>query len=521
MKKLLFGLAVLMAFISCGRQIVSEELVEADSLIAAEKNDSAYQLLSGIDERKLVNDEDKAHYYLLMTRACILTGNTVPHDSCLNRSISYYKQQKDYYQLADAYYYKAYSLFQRQDISEAMLLLKEAEKQSVSSQDIKQQFKIAELIAHLNNTVGNNNLFLKYARHSLKLAELLNDNNRQAYSLLKISHAFRVEGQNDSANYYTLKIIPLLDDVTQKDRAYFLTDIGYAFKYSDPEKAKEYFSKALEQQEYTHTLAHLADIYNKEGNRDEAYRLWKRALAVNDGAPKQIVMYNILEYDIQHGKTDDVLAKVNDIIDSFDSIRTNLRNDTLKDMQLRFDHEVEKYELDRKLDRSIIAIVALIALVIVIVSYVIIKRHKHRLFLAKTQIQIDNYTAQIHRLEESGNDVKEEVDQLKAKINEMAASGTYRVNRGMLLYNEIKNDGNMVEWSKDDYEMFINYYDAVDHSTVKILRDCHKNITPRNLSFLLLYEMGKNDDDIRRIMALSPEGLRSMRFRVKHDNDKK
>lgn len=232
-------------------------------------------------------------------------------------------------------------------------------------------------------------------------------------------------------------------------------------------------------------------------------------------------MYNILEYDIQHGKTDDVLAKVNDIIDSFDSIRTNLRNDTLKDMQLRFDHEVEKYELDRKLDRSIIAIVALIALVIVIVSYVIIKRHKHRLFLAKTQIQIDNYMAQIHRLEESGNDVKEEVDQLKAKINEMAASGTYRVNRGMLLYNEIKNDGNMVEWSKDDYGMFINYYDAIDHSTVKILRDCHKNITPRNLSFLLLYEMGKNDDDIRRIMALSPEGLRSMRFRVKHDNDKK
>lgn len=244
-------------------------------------------------------------------------------------------------------------------------------------------------------------------------------------------------------------------------------------------------------------------------------------MAVNDGAPKQIVIYNILEYDIQHGKSDDVLAKVSDIIDSFDSIRTKLKNDTLKDMQLRFDHEVEKYELDRKLDRSIIAIVALIAMVIVIVSYVVIKRHKHRLFLAKTQIQIDNYMAQIHRLEESDNDVKEEVNQLKAKINELAESGTYRVNRGMLLYNQIKNEGNMLEWSKDDYGMFINYYDAIDHSTVKKLRDCHKNITPRNLSFLLLYEMGKNDDDIRRIMALSPEGLRSIRYRVKHDKGKK
>lgn len=243
MKKLLLGLAVLMAFISCGRQIVSEELVEADSLIAAEKNDSAYQLLSGIDERNLVNDEDKAHYYLLMTQACILTGNTVPNDSCIDLAISYYEQKRDHQRLADTYYYKAYKHFYQQDYPTAMLLLKEAEKHSVSSQDIKQQFKIAELIAHLNNSVGNNNLFLKYARHSLKLAELLNDNNRQAYSLLKISHAFRVGGQNDSANYYTLKIIPLLDDVTQKDRAYFLTDIGYALNIPIQKRPRSIFQK--------------------------------------------------------------------------------------------------------------------------------------------------------------------------------------------------------------------------------------------------------------------------------------
>ena len=77
----------------------------------------------------------------------------------------------------------------------------------------------------------------------------------------------------------------------------------------------------------------------------------------------------------------------------------------------------------------------------------------------------------------------------------------------------------MVEWDKEDYDMFIDYCDAIDHTTVRQIRKEHRKITPRNLTFLLLYEMGKNDEDIRRIMALSPEGLRSMRFRINHDSD--
>lgn len=521
MKKLVFGLAILSFLVGCGRQMVTEELVEIDSLLAAEKNDSAYMLLSGIKERYLVNDEDRAHYYLLMTRASILTGNTVPPDSYIDYAISFYEQKKDCWRLADAYYYKAYNRFCQQNIPTAMSLLKEAEILSAKSLDIRQQFKTAELIARLNDIVGNNNLFQKYAHQSLRFAELLKDRNRQAYSLLCLSHAFRKGGENDSANYYILKTIPFLNDIRKEDYAYFLTDIGYAYKYSNPEKAKVYFSKALEHQEYTHTLAHLADIYNKEGKRDEAYRLWKRALTINDGTSKQIVMYNILEYDIQQGNTEDVLEKVNDIIDSSDSVRMQLANDTLKDLQLRFDYEVEKHELDRKLDLSIIVIVILIALVTATLSYVVYKRHKFKLFLTRTQIQIDNYTAQIHQLEESGDDVKEEICNLKNKIKELTEIGVLRMNRGILLYNQIKDGGTMVEWEKEDYDMFIDYCDAIDHTTVRQIRKEHRKITPRNLTFLLLYEMGKNDEDIRRIMALSPEGLRSMRFRVKHNKDKK
>ena len=519
MKKVLLSLVILTMFVACGKQMVSEKLAQADSLIVAEKNDSAYMLLSGIKESHLATDEDRAHYYLLMTRASTLTGNTVPPDSCIDYAISYYEQKKDCWRLADAYYYKAYKFYSQQDFPTSLLLLKEAEKQTANTQDIKQQYKITELIARLNDVVGNNNLFKKYARLSLRLAESLKDNNRQAYSLQSLAYAFRNENQNDSANYYTLKTIPFLNDIRKEDHAYFLTDIGYTYKYSEPEKAKEYFSKALEQREYTHTLAHLADIYNKEGNRDEAYRLWKRALTLNDGAPKDVIICNLLEYDIQRGNTDDVVEKVNDIIDSNDSVLNKLKNDTLKDLQLRFDHEVEKHELDLKLNRSLWAITGLIALVIAIVIYVFFKRYQQRLLWTQTQIQIDNYTTQIRRYEESGADVKEKIEELQAKIDAIMEDKSQKLNRGLKLYNDVNNNESMIRWSKEDYDMFIDYFDVINHPIVKKHRKEHKKLTPRTLTFLLLCSMGKSDEYIRQIMALSPEGLRSMRFRVNHDSN--
>lgn len=130
-------------------------------------------------------------------------------------------------------------------------------------------------------------------------------------------------------------------------------------------------SRILRSQFVLRALVRLNNIYNKEGNRDEAYQLWKRALITNDNAPKDVVVCNLLEYDIQHGNTDNVLEKVNEIMNIKDSIQDKLKNDTLKDLQLRFDHEVEKLELDRKLDRSLWAIACLTALVIAFIIYVL------------------------------------------------------------------------------------------------------------------------------------------------------
>ena len=519
MKKVLLCLVILTMFVGCGKQMASEKLAQADSLIAAEKNDSAYMLLSGIKESHLATDEDRAHYYLLMTRASILTGNTVPPDSCINYAISYYEQGKDYSNLADAYFYKGYLSLRKDSLPETMFLFKIAEKHAKLSEDLLQQYKIAEAISYINGIGGKYNLQIKYAFLSLKLASILKDKNRIAYSLGRISDSYLHLEMKDSADHYAKKIIPYIDDIRKEDLPYFLTIIGNAYKNTDTTKAKWYYKKALSYQELPSTTEGLADIYYEEGNQEEAYRLWKRALSICDMSSKDNIIYNILEYDILHGNTDNVLEKVNEIMDIKDSIQDKLENDTLKDLQLRFDHEVEKHELDQKLNRSLWAIAGLIALVMAIVIYVLFKRYQQRLLWTQTQIQIDNYTTQIRRYEESGADVKEIIEELQAKINAIMEDKSQKLNRGLKLYNDVNNNESMIRWSKEDYDMFIDYFDVINHPIVKKHRKEHEKLTPRTLTFLLLCSMGKSDEDIRQIMALSPEGLRSMRFRVNHNSN--
>lgn len=93
------------------------------------------------------------------------------------------------------------------------------------------------------------------------------------------------------------------------------------------------------------------------------------------------------------------------------------------------------------------------------------------------------------------------------------------MNRGLKLYNDIVNNESMIRWSKEDYELFIDYFDVINHPIVKKLRKEHNKLTPRTLAFLLLCSMGKSEEDIRQIMVLSPEGLRSIRYRLNHESD--
>ena len=75
-------------------------------------------------------------------------------------------------------------------------------------------------------------------------------------------------------------------------------------------------------------------------------------------------------------------------------------------------------------------------------------------------------------------------------------------------------------WSNDDYKSFIDYYKAIDFAAFSRLQKKYAPNTPHTTFFLILYEMGMDDKDVRRIMGVTQEAIRSTRHRIQQNTKK-
>ena len=106
-KNVLIIITFLTVLAGCSRSNLSARLVEVDSLLSADLNDSAYQVIEAINEDELKTSEDRAYYQLLKTRTYILNSKSLTNDNIIDSAITYYQQHPNPERLANSYYYKA------------------------------------------------------------------------------------------------------------------------------------------------------------------------------------------------------------------------------------------------------------------------------------------------------------------------------------------------------------------------------------------------------------------------------
>jgi tetratricopeptide (TPR) repeat protein len=366
-----------------------------------------------------------------------------------------------------------------------------------------------------------------------------------AYSYNRISIAFANLNQYDSACIYIEKSIPYYKYINDSDKSAYLANIGLFYKDREPQKAKKYLEIALKYGEHPGVYEHLADIYYSEGEKEKAYELWKSALKTNGRYEKDNILYSILSYDIEKGRLDEVCKNIDQVIAIKDSMLYQLRNDTVKDMQLRFDHEVAMHEADRTLLKAQWIILGLISLLLLL-SYYTFSRKKREATLQKDhQMQLLAYTTEINKLKENrertlaqiaqlkaGKDkddekirlleedirnAEEEIQTLNTDIKDLLDDLSPKLKQGRMLYDQICEGAPIVGWTVKEEELFNNYFASVNYKTYDRLRKVKRasRLSTHNLFYLILKEIGKTDDEIRNIMGLSPEGLRSIRSRTK------
>lgn len=516
-KNLIILLLALLITSGCENKSVLNQIDEIESLTDQELFDSAYVKLSKINETALSNDHQKAHYYLLRTQLGYLTQHIDSTNMLDSLVIPYFLQNNDHENLANAYYYMGYSMAIKGIHAKAAYLFKKAEEQAVAAENNKLLYKVYESLSAINELTGNYKLELDYAKKALIIVQRVNNKKWTYDALYNMAIAYNRLGQKDSLLYYLNKVEPFLKYVPRYDLANALTSIAYLYKHTNPEKAKYYLEKSLLEAESSYALAHLSDIYMNEGKKDEAYLLRKKALTINDDNPKDIILHNLLEYDMEHGRTDSVCQYINEIIAIKDSMIDNLRNDTIKDLQLRFDHEVAMHKQEQTTSNWQKGLLTTILLITLLIAYIIIKRYREKIRMQDAQMQINDLMVQIRELKESEKDNSAAIQKLNDQIkNIMDKEGTL-LKQGKMLYDKIIDGEIIYHWRKKEYELFINYYKAIDYKTVNRLEKTKRKekLTPHKLMFLILNEMGYDKKEIIRILSISETSVNTLYFRTK------
>ena len=529
---------------ACDGTRVSEKLDQIDSLIAMEQIDSACMLLKEVAGASMIK-EDQAHYGLLATQLGYITNQPLPSDSLLDLALNCYNKVGNNQKLADTYHYKSYRSRINQDYPQAILYCKEAERFAMGTNDIRLQYKIYENLAYLNNLCDNDLLQVHYAKKALDLAQKVQNGNWIAFAYNIISIAYSSLGQQDSAFAYVERSIPYIKYVADTDKAAFLMNIGVLYKGRDNEKAKEYFEKSLTLSELPEAYEHLADVYFSEGRKEEAYKLWKKALTIDGRYEKDNLIHSIISYDLERGKLDEAIANLDRVISIKDSIINVLRNDTIKDLQLRFDHEVAMHEADKKLISSQRLLMGSAIILILMAFYIYFRKKREEARQREYQDQLYAYTTEIDQLtvskdaaiaqireletnkdknlqkishlEEEAKEAEKAIKKLNQSIKKLLNEEAPKLKEGKMLYDQIMEGKTALYWSHKEEECFNKYYAATHYQSYNRLRKVKRatKLSAHNLFYLILKDMGKSDDEVRRIMALSPEGLRSIRNRTK------
>ena len=515
--KLLYLLAVASFFCGCNRHVSSSDLSKIDSLVSAEKYDSAYHEVIRIKPIMINNEEDKAHYNLLLTQTSCLTGNPFPPDSLIDFSISYYEKTGNKVKLCDAYYYKAFHLINKRNYTEAVLFCKKAEKLANQINSSYHQMKVVSSIAYINEMCGNYDIQLLYARKALEYAMKMKKKNWMVSSYSRIGEAYQFIGNIDSAIVYADKVIENKKDINIEDLPYYLNCAGYAYIKRDPEKAKALFKESLSYKCLTKTLENLAYIYHKEGNEEEAYELWKQALLLGDDVPQDKILYNILHYNLTHHNIDDACKQLYSMVSIKDSLNNVLKDRTIQNIQQEYDEKVVQEKHEQVVLRWVVTALVLVVIILLLLGYIRYRRYKAKIKLAEQQMLINNYLNEIKRLEGQNVGNEQQIADLNKKVNDLLEQDSPRLYRGKMLYDQIMQNGTTIKWTQDDFKCFIDFYKASDFASYARIMRKHQDETTHNIFFLILQEIGKEDKDIRQILNISQEGIRSIRYRIRNN----
>ena len=473
----------------------------------------------------------RAMYNLISTHFNYLNYIKLENDSAIDFSISFFSKTGDINHLTDAWFYKAMTNYDRGNTAVTMEYLKKAEHVARELKDTVKLHKTIEKLSYVNSEEGEYEQTLLYDKENLKLCRTYGNNNWTAFALMNLSVIYNRMGYTDSSTYYKRASKPYLKYVPKHHQALFWANEAYSYILQKPEKAEKVFLQALNIRPIVASYFGLAEIYLNRGESDKAEIMFQKAYDMEKGDLKIEVMKRWAAMHEKTGQSERFKQDMYKITELQDSLYEVRAKNNILNIQHEYDYRIQLQKENHN-HQNMVILICVVAFVVGIVAFVIFvfinkdkkaKLANFRKQVAENQVLIEHYKNRMTELEEQSqneqDDAKKEyrqkeIDILNRKIKTLQKHQAEILHHGRNLYDGIKAGRTMSQWSKKDFEAFIEFYRIEDLAFIRRLEDEYDNLSAKNKAFEILLHEQYSQDEVQRIFGIGASTFRANKTRI-------
>lgn len=527
LKALLGIVALVLLGISCSESKVSERLhyIEAQLDRSSYVDDSLRNELDSIMTFGHLSDREKALGQILQFRFQLMRNENLD-GSLADQALEYYERHHDQRMLAWCHIARGvYLAYQLERYDESIQELKQAEELAVPLDDQVLKYHTCLYIAMANLNIQNYERELKYSLKAMDYSKAIGDTAKMVIALNNLASSYSALSLNDSAVLFTKRCIPLMSYLNNQSpgKPYILASIAGSYLDNHQLDSAMYFallSIQVRPNYYGDLL--LAGIAEEQGDVMLADSMFQRSLSVDEKNPsivspigKATPMMFYYNFKFRQGKYQEACKLMEQIVATKDSLSRARQIQVVNELQTKYDQEVKRRALDKKLYRYGVITAVLLVLIMAMIALWRYRSLKAKAERLRLQGQLSEYRRQVLELESHGEGNSRTIELLNAKIEELQKGLHDTLYHGKEKYDEIMAGGNTVKWDKQDFEDFINYYRLIDLPYITEMEAKYDNLTARNLFYLVLEHLEKSNEEIQNILCIGASSLRTLRSRLR------
>lgn len=515
MKRTLLIFAVTLCVLTACRSN-RDRLVEINGFLNDNRLDTAQLCLNRISPSDL-SVHDEALYNLITVKLNYLSYHPLTSDTVIRSCIDVFTKYDDKERLAESLYYKAVADYEDGSVAQAFTEMKKAEAAAENISDLTIRHKIIESLTDWNMSEHQYKLAMTYGKRNLTLSTIAGNDNWTAYALVFISQIYAGMGQRDSANHYLDKCITYITNVPDSQRVAFYNYIAAVnIRSNNLATAYRYALKGNSIRPNSMSYATLSQIRYLERDGDAVDSLCEKALSLATTPSEKIyaLQQNMILYEAQE-RYDKAYQTSQTLMEVWGAEAKLREKHNVHNVQATYDSEMQNLQFRQKIIYAIFIIILL-----VLITTLILLNHRYKMIkigkeVIQDQLLINIYSEQIVNLNASNKGMQSTIKALNHKVSDLRKRQAKILYEGKARYDHIIQGGKTVSWGNKDFAHFIEYFRILDYPFVVHLEKDYKNLSVKNQFFMILYQMGKDDNEVCSVMGISDGTMRSTKSRIK------